>query len=241
MSLRIPSSLPPDDASGVAPDPGAPPALNTNASGGGFFTNVEPEPKSRVTGPVLLAIVVVTAAGVLLAMRQMGLGPSMSFLDVKIDYPLEGEGAKSKDHMRILTDLKDTEVAQVPLEDIQMNPFEWKVRTTAEIAPQESGPDPAELSRREAELRLTSALARLELNSVMAGRVPMARVSERLVRVGDTLEGMFKVTEITGRSVILTAGDRTFTLTLSDGSEEPPPRPGARKPGGRPPTAPPRR
>ena len=234
MSLRLPSNMMPAGASGDAPapaaaNPGATPDAGANAApllptaaDGGFFTESDSEAKRGLSGMAVLLIVVGAAGAVLLAMRQLGLGPSLNFADIKIDYPLEGPGVgPGGDHLRILTDLKSShEVAQVPLEDVQMNPFEWKaIKPVETVKAEQAAVDEAELSRRELEAhqkRLDSALAKLKLNSVLAGRVPVARISGEMVRVGDVVGELFTVTAITGRSVELAAGERVFTLTLGD-------------------------
>lgn len=220
MSLRIPSSVTPDNSAGEAsPAAAPPPGL---APAGGFFAEGDIEPKRRLSGPVILGLVVATAGLMLGAMRLMGIGANIDLVKVKIDYPLDGEGGPKKDHTRILSDLKDAGVAQVPLEAIQMNPFEWKTMRAPEPVAQEKGPDPAELSRIEREQRaqtLKSALAGLQLNSVMAGRVPVARISGEMVKVGDKVGEFFTVKSIGGRSVELTADDQTFTISIADLSE----------------------
>lgn len=225
MSLRIP---PPPSAGADGLVDGAPlgeasgPPAGLGASGG-FFTEAEAEPKTRLSGPMLLVIVVALAGGVLLAMRQLGLGPRLSMLEVKIDYPLDGETKANKNHKAILNDLKSSGIEQVPLEKVQMNPFEWKSLAAQE--PVVAGPkeeDPAEVARRALEARrvyVKDSLSRLQLNSVLAGRVPVARISGELVKVGDVLGGVFTVKTITGRAVELEADGERFTLALGESAK----------------------
>ncbi|MEL6740423.1 MAG: hypothetical protein AAFP26_07190 [Planctomycetota bacterium] len=63
-----------------------------------------------------------------------------------------------------------------------------------------------ELIAREADL--------LELQAVLGGRSPVARVSGRTVREGDELAELFTVTHIDARSVVIEADGRQFELRL---------------------------
>ena len=225
MSLRIPSSAPgaPRDndsgTGGASQETAGPPA--GIAPAGGFFTQEIAEPKRRFTGSMVLAVVILAAGGVLVAMRQFGLGPGAELATVKIDYPLDEQNQLKTDHVKVLTDLQATdEVKQVPLEEIQMNPFEWRALKPKEsVKAGRAEVDPEELSRKQLEAqrqKIIDAASRLELNSVIGGRVPLARISGDMVKVGDVVGEIFTVTSITGRSVDLRAGEQTFTLTLGE-------------------------
>lgn len=224
MSLRIPSSIPADDVStdpasqgadGMGPPQGLGPA-------GGFFAEGDVEPKRRLSGPVILGMVVAAAGLMLGAMRLAGIGANLDLVNVQIDYPLDGEGGPKKDHAKILSDLKTAGVEQVPLDEIQMNPFEWKALRAPEAVATSKGPDPAELSRREREQRvaqLKDAAGKLQLNSVMAGRVPLARISGEMVKVGDKIGQYFTVKSIDGRSVEIAADDQVFMLSMAEAGD----------------------
>ena len=58
----------------------------------------------------------------------------------------------------------------------------------------------------------------LTLNSVMAGRVPVAMISGKMVKVGEEIDGMFIVGAIRPkeRTVELLADGRTYTLTMEE-------------------------
>ncbi len=226
MSLRIPATIPEEPAQGPppegAPQPGAGPVNDPLLSPfvredghAGAPAELEAAP-SRFHGIAVMLLVVAVAAGVLFGMRRLGLAARFISMEVKIDYPLDKVGMTGKDHQTLLMDLQSSgHIAQVPLADIQMNPFSWRdLRTISQVA---SGPDPAELSRQEREARraqASAAAAKLRLNSVVGGQIPVARISGELVRIGDRVASIFTVAAIEGREVRLTYADMSFTLSL---------------------------
>ena len=56
------------------------------------------------------------------------------------------------------------------------------------------------------------AAAELTLQGVITGKVPVARINGRLIRVGDTIEG-FTLSSLEGRYAVLEKGGQTFRLT----------------------------
>lgn len=180
-----------------------------------------PKPR-KFGGMMVLVVVVLVGAALLFGMRKLGSVKRIQMVDFKIDYPLEKaeRDRLSKDHEEILRDLQTSgNVVQVPLEQVQANPFEWKL-TERKV---ERGPDDAALaaerSRKEIEARrreIESRAGLLKLNSVLAGAVPCAKISGTLVRVGDTLDETFMVEKIEGRTVTLSAEGMTFNLSLGE-------------------------
>jgi|GEM_PF-3161530 len=174
-------------------------------------------------GVAVILLVAIVAFAVLVAMRQFGLGVHLNFVDVKLDYPVEASESLTAEHDKILKDL-DLGVSelQVPLKDVQKNPFEIITdgAPTQNAKQQES---PGERLRRElAERRkhVDAAFSKLRLQSVLAGRVPVARINKQTVREGDVVDDAFIVSEIRGRSVELESKElpgTRFTLTLGGG------------------------
>lgn len=170
-------------------------------------------------GMVVLLIVVAVAAGLLMGMRKLGLAGRLELVDIKIDYPFEAENVVGADHQRVIEDLKGSrDFKQVPLELVQMNPFEWKTSdekpAVGDVALAE-----ADRLRKQADARrreIDDAFKKLRLNSVMGGRVPVAQISGVLVREGDTVSELFRVQSIEGRSVVLSVDGREFTMTLGE-------------------------
>ncbi|MDX2115425.1 MAG: hypothetical protein SFZ24_07360 [Planctomycetota bacterium] len=222
MSLRIP---PPPALDGASPAEGAPeensPLATPFAAGpGGFVLSDEMEPKaSRFSWHAVLLGVLVVGAALLLGMRKLGMGPKLDLLAVQIDYPLDAQGAPvTQDHSRVLEDLRTGgTVERVPLENVQTNPFAWR-SLIQDTKPKAAEVDPAELTRRERENRrrmIAEEAGKLTLNGVMAGRVPIARISGQTVRVGDMVGEFFRVKSITGREVQLESEGEVFVLGLS--------------------------
>lgn len=183
--------------------------------------------KPRIHSGVLVLMLVLTiAGGLLLGMRKLALGGRLKFVEIKIDYPLETVGksrARDAAHTRVLDDLSTGgSVVQIPLSKLTRNPFE--LETPADVTKPLLDSSLSEAQRlsaqQEARLReIEMTFAALELNSVITGAVPVARISGQAVRVGDTIADLFTVVAIHGRSVDLAAKDapnRTFTLDLSD-------------------------
>lgn len=228
MSLRLPSAA----QQPMTPEPEAPPSepasnaplANPFAAGpGGFVVGDDLQPKGkRLSATSVLILLVIVGAALLFGMRKLGMGPKLDLMAIQIDYPLEGENKpQAKDHVVILDDLRTGGRAnRVPLSMVQINPFSWRSLIPAEVETiDEREVDPTELARREQESRkkrIAEAAEKLVLNSVMAGRVPIARISGETVRVGDVLGETFHVKAITGRSVELEAEGQTFTLLMGE-------------------------
>lgn len=228
MSLRIP---PP--TSGAAGDgaPGSPASPGLAGGGGAPLTTPFAHDtlsgtktgmfkRSRLNGTTVLALVVVAAAGVLLGMRYLGRATKIDILDVKIDYPIDGAPQPTPVVVGpVLEDLWSSDkVAQVPLEAVQMNPFEWRgieAKTNDTVIAVD--PEAERLRQKaERERQIAEAAAQLKLNSVVGGSAPVARISGELKRVGDTVGDYFTVKAIEGRSVVLVAEDLSFTLHMGE-------------------------
>lgn len=181
--------------------------------------------KRSKNGLIILAIVVIVAGAGLITMRRIGLGTKLELTNLTIDYPIDS--ALNLDHQKVLEELSAKQIAnQVPVDKVQKNPFLWDEsmhKTTVAKEPKKgpTGPDPsAEAARIAAENRrkIDSKFNTLTLNSVMDGRVPVAVVSGKMVRVGEQIEGMFIVGAIRpkDRTVELLADGRTYTLVMEE-------------------------
>lgn len=197
------------------------------ASAGATGASSLPRPK-KLGGMALLLVVGLVAVGILFGMRKLGMTRRIEMLDFKIDYPIEkAEFIKiSKDHEEVLRELNSSgELVQVPLEQVQTNPFEWKL--AEKRVKSESGDDAAleaELARKAAEAqqkKIEGRVAQMKLNGVMGGRVPVANISGTLVKVGDVYDESFTVKAIEGRTVTLEAEGMTYTIELSEAKNSP--------------------
>lgn len=173
--------------------------------------------KARVsTGSLILLLVVIVAGGVLYIMRQFGLGTRLELVDVKIDYPIDDAKRNNTAHEKVLAELRDSAVAvQVPLNDVKKNPFELGLRKEEPLPRKIAEPIDREAYEREQRQRLIQTTFKsLELNSVLAGSTPIARISGENVRVGDKVRNLFIVHAIHGRSVELIADGEKYTLSM---------------------------
>ncbi len=155
-----------------------------------------------MSGAGVLLLVAAVAGGVL-----FGMNGSLHFERIDLDYNLEENAAETGalDHERLLGDLRaSVDVIQVPLHEVQMNPFVWKEQlrpATPDAAPKpkERQVDPAELERQRKQKALETALNGMNLTAVFGGSSPIAVINGESRRVGDSLgDGIFAVLRIDG-------------------------------------------
>lgn len=172
---------------------------------------------------VVLVALIAVAGGALTAMRHLGMGPLSAIAEpVKIDY--DHLKAGNADHKKILADLSASHVEQqVPADQVKKNPFrlpDLRPAVAEDDTPKKPVKDLAaeEAARlaKERKDRIESALASIKVHTVLSGTVPVARVGDDNVRVGDTLMGLFTVTAIGGRSVDVIVDGQTYTLSIDD-------------------------
>lgn len=188
--------------------------------------------RRRVSGStVLVAVVLVVAGGVLFGMRQIGLGPKSAAAAGKTKLEVPEPSAVSKvDHRAVLADLTASRTEhQVPKEQVKKNPFVLAVVTgTTEVPVGDYADREAAEARRAAEEAkakakaareqvIVQALGQLQLHGVMGGSSPVARINQKLYRVGDVVAEHFVLRAIHGRSVELEADGRVAQLEMSDG------------------------
>lgn len=219
------------------PGPGAEGADRTQTSsflsdirGGGGTGGEEaaaPKKRAKLSGSTAMVFTgVLAGAGVLVAMRFFGLGPVAASAKVDVDYQAPSDSkALQADHERVLNTLERSTAAvqaQTPTDKLQKNPFQLvsaQPMATTE-SPVDDGKKAAELAaKQKAERRnkIETTLSQLKVYSVVGGRVPVARLGDQTVKVGDTVADLFTVTAIGGRSVALTVDGETFNLVMDEG------------------------
>jgi hypothetical protein len=112
---------------------------------------------------------------------------------------------------------------QVPLENVQRDPFILPGDATTETFPTNSGQDEAvQLSkkRKERTTAFEQAAERLVLKSVIMSSTPLANLNGKIVRVGDELVSefdntTFRVTAITNESVSVVAEDPLLDVSVN--------------------------
>lgn len=218
------------DATGDAPQAPLPMAAGADdpLADARLAAEGEAPPKRKASMPsgvAVILLVALVAIAALVAMRQLGLGVKLDFVNVDLNYPVEDGDALTLEHEKILRDLDlGVDDVQVPLENVQKNPFEIVSQRLSEPEPAQGESPSARLRRELAERRrrVDAAFAKLRLNSVLAGSVPVARISGQTVRVGDTIEDAFIVRAIHGRSVELESTElpgAAYTLALGEAGE----------------------
>lgn len=193
----------------------------TGGDGGPSFDAIETAEESKIPpGVAVLLLVMLIGGGAIMLMRQFGLGGGYTFDEITIDYPIDAQTASDSDdeYEQIISDLTNHEVPHVALSDLRPRPFELRTaQRVAESAPVSVGETEAERrerERRERRAELQREFQKLELNSVIGGSAPIARISGVAVRPGDRVQGLFTVTRIAGRTVELEADGQIYRLTM---------------------------
>ncbi|MEL7473921.1 MAG: hypothetical protein AAGK04_11445 [Planctomycetota bacterium] len=202
--------------------------------GGGLgLTGLNSAPKKAVNTQLVLAIgAVVVAGGLLYGMRRFGLDSGAALTDLIVDYPLESEVRRSEAlrYERVIGELdRSARPYQISEDKLPVNPFSIPAAIVVEdpdtgktipVNPigSKNLPTPEQLeARRIARIRDTvrSEYAKLSLQSVVGGRIPVAIIDGALVRVGDKVSESLTVERIGGRSVVLIDTlDERHTLTM---------------------------
>jgi len=193
-------------------------------------------------GTLLLFIVAVIGAGSLYAMRvtQSDLGSAAVSEDVeariaqvlarmaspnKADQPIaaqqESLQALFRDTSTIVAMFADDPTQQqIPIEYVQKNPFAIALPGSGKDGKGEVAVVP--VRDRSEELRrraLETELSRLELQTVMQSRNPVAVINGQLVQMGQSI-GSFTVTRIEGLWVELSSGNHVFRLEMKKAGED---------------------
>ena len=181
-------------------DPSGLPDLSTAAA-----------PRRRLSAQnLIVALALVASVGSLVMMRQQGRNAGVSFTAVKIESHPEQFTTRHPDQARILADLaRSTHLTTLP-EKLDKNPFKFDAP-----APVPGAPAPAGVNHEEERIR--TILAGLQINAIMQGPTPVARINGRLVRVGDMIDEVLMVAPINDRSVDLIASGKTHTVNMGDG------------------------
>jgi len=201
-----------------------------------FGVNDGSSNKKQITQQSFLIglIVTVVAFGALMVMRmtQKDLSASaasaetrefMDNLDARLasldkmapDDPLNPENIKKLfgDTAAIVAAIEnDPTVKQVPLSQVQMNPF-TRAGATKGPAVVHDDADEVEAERTAQLRRYYAELARMKIQSLVGGNRPRAFIGGDLYKVGETV-GSFKIVSIDNRKIVFTAPG--FTLRDSE-------------------------
>lgn len=188
-------------------------------------------PKARLSQTALFfAVLLLLGGGILLFMRQIGIGPMSSFAKIKApDYDVTKDlKGKTGDHKRVLKDLSESSVkTQVPIEQVQKNPFKLSDMVNAPPDPNEDSEKAAraaaERARRDQEAKrrqVDGVIATLKVRAILgSGPNSVAQINDDAVRIGDTISDLFTVKAMRDREIDLETDDgQVYTISLDDGS-----------------------
>lgn len=207
----------------------------------GSATNTDgtpaPKPSRRISSSYIIATVMVAlSTGALFGMRSYGKNSGLKLERFEADYkPAKSETATAAQTQKILAELEahGTPI-QISADAITRNPFLMGLSTPVVVAPDTSGKanleadrksrEAAEKERRAKELAVADTLRNLDVTAVIMGQRPVARVSGKLYRAGDTIAKIFVVLEITERGVKLGYDGKQVDLAMktslnSDGTK----------------------
>ncbi len=210
------SSSTPD--AGMTPEGGAGDSVSVGEFGGdgGIDAFASDAPKIKF-GSLLIVIVVLVAAGAVFGMRTLtkitAAADGSSDVEKTVEHFLKGaaKGSQSDNPLGFGDDsvlgVLDGDYAerQIPIQDVQKNPFAPDGALPGGQVVVDSGGGSRSWTR-----VVQSAAAQLQLKSIMRGRNPLANINGRIVslRGSITVGGVtFKVIKITTSSVKLVAKD----------------------------------
>lgn len=215
-----PQSLPAGQDYSQAPEEAADGFGGANFGAGAF---VEAAPKARVSAQtVILLVIAVVAGGLLFGMRSFGMGTTVDALtQVTIDYePDQQAEALRKEAEEVIAELDRSQApAQIPVAWIERNPFvlveteEEEVETAATT----DQPDASAVAMARVREEVTRAMDRIELGSIVGGRVPVARVNGEMLQIGDKVDGVLTIQAIEGRIVEFKGDDGRVFHSNPDG------------------------
>ncbi len=180
--------------------------------GGGVRSN-----KSRRIGVAVL--IVLGAAGGIFVMRQVGLGAASVIAAIVVDYD-PNEFTKGPGDPAVLDELARSRLAvQVPAEVFEQDPFVLEpMAVEAEVQQARAEPELSaeELARQRLAKQAEEAAEQVEVQSVMGGPIPLARINGSIYRLGDTVLEVLRVTEIEGRNVVMRGGETLYGFVMGE-------------------------
>lgn len=190
-------------------------------------------PRAGSSNLIVFGLVLGVSAGALFTMRQLGIKSGFTFQEaVAVEYQ-PPDPSKAATYERIMQDLAE---AQRPL-DVAMGelglsafaiaqaPAPGAAAVAPALTPEERAAQDAARRAEVRRLELEATARSLAVQSIIGGRVPVARINNRTVRVGDRLADNFTVKSIDDRSVVIEADGMTFTLEMAEQQR----RPGGRR------------
>lgn len=173
------------------------------------------DPRKRLTKQIgIVAGVLVLAGGVIYWMHHRGIAPAKLIKPVQMKYSIEQTQARYYEgEDRILRSLAMAgPPPQVPLEDINENPFRL------DRAPREEGPvTPTEIKpiRDPLLVKAEQMLDSIKIEMVLNNEAnPLAKINGKVYRVGDRVDDVLEIVSISGRSVTFRAKTLMRTVEM---------------------------
>jgi hypothetical protein len=176
------------------------------------------------TQHVLIVTTLVLSVGMIYGMRRYGMQSGLKFDTAEVSYTRDDATHKRAAEFQKLVAQMNSSSQELP--PVDTNPFKLMGAEAgdATVATAPVIDEAAEKAKRLAMERskaLESELAELKLLSTMMGKVPIARINDDLVRVGEIAGESFKVVAIEPQAVTVMADGKKYTLQLT---EEPQPK-----------------
>ncbi len=177
-------------------------------------------PKKAIsTQSIILVVLLAVSASALLTMRHLAMksGMDMSKVTLPKDFTDTTVAAvtRNTDFERVMEDLQRLQKPMdVALGDLGARPFGKRRLGEAGPSNVNTGDDAKARENAARQRALQEAFEKLHLQSVMGGKVSVARINGQNYRVGDTVDNTFEVVTIGGREVVVRAGEAEFTLVM---------------------------
>jgi hypothetical protein len=170
--------------------------------------------KSLPLQAMSVGLVLLVGAGSLYLMRRQGTRAGIDFNAATIVSTLDTTVEKIENEDEILRGLEPRPPEQVPKEQVPDGPFKINKHGASDAGATTAFMDPAKVAAERRRVEIQEILGRLQVESVMHGRIPIAKISGKFFRVGDKVADLFVVGRIEDRSVFLTVDDKEYELSM---------------------------
>ncbi|MFZ4428958.1 MAG: hypothetical protein ACOYPS_01260 [Phycisphaerales bacterium] len=217
---------------------------NADAAGGKPVFGMETVPAGDAFGrasgrkfsvqSIVMVLVVLVSAVAVVGMRAMGTRGGIAMGNDEVQYTAQDADVGLR-FAKVMGDLARVQrPLDVALGEFGRSPFMIRSATaTANASTSDMTPEQrAEKERRDRQetrrRQIDESFASLTIQSIIGGRVSLARISGDVYSEGDVINGLFKVVSIEDRTVHLEADGQRFELTLlmpQAGGKDKTPRP----------------
>src|SRR5690606_16882263 len=183
------------------------------------LTLATPTKKALPLQAISVGLVLLVGAGSLYLMRRAGTRAGIDFSTTEVINPHDTTIEKFDNEEEIPRALEPRMPEQVPKDQVRGDVFQIAKDGSGDTGTATPFMDPAKVAAERLRVETQEALGRLQVESVMHGRIPIAKISGKLYRIDDTLGGkdgkLFTVVRIEDRSVFLqTVNQQEFELSM---------------------------